>query len=46
MQVLTLVIAIEVLFPIMYIVTLSFSSKSTRPSTLELIPKGNFIGGI
>lgn len=39
LQVLTLVIAIEVLFPIMYIVTLSFSSKTTRPSSLELIPK-------
>lgn len=37
-QLLTLVIAFEVLFPIMYIVTLSFSSKSTRPSTLQLIP--------
>ena len=39
LQLLTLVIAIEVMFPIMYIVTLSFSSKTTRPSTLELIPK-------
>jgi arabinogalactan oligomer/maltooligosaccharide transport system permease protein len=39
LQVLTLIIALEVLFPIMYIVTLSFSSKTTRPSTLELIPK-------
>lgn len=39
LQVLTLIIAAEVLFPIMYIVTLSFSSKTTRPSTLELIPK-------
>lgn len=39
LQVLTLIIAIEVLFPIMYIVTLSFSSKTTRPSSLELIPK-------
>jgi arabinogalactan oligomer/maltooligosaccharide transport system permease protein len=38
LQVLTLVIAVEVLFPIMYIVTLSFSSKTTRPSALELIP--------
>ena len=38
LQVLTLVIAFEVLFPILYIVTLSFSSKSTRPSTLQLIP--------
>ncbi|MEP7134393.1 MAG: ABC transporter permease subunit [Chloroflexota bacterium] len=39
LQLLTIVIAIEVLFPIMYIVTLSFSSKTTRPSGLELIPK-------
>ena len=39
LQALTLIIAIEVLFPIMYIVTLSFSSKTTRPSSLELIPK-------
>jgi arabinogalactan oligomer/maltooligosaccharide transport system permease protein len=36
---LALVIAFEVMFPIMYILTLSFSSKSTRPSTLQLIPK-------
>lgn len=39
LQLLTLAIAAEVLFPIMYIVTLSFSSKSTRPSSLELFPK-------
>ena len=39
LQLLTLAIAIEVLFPIMYIVTLSFSSKTTRPSSLELFPK-------
>jgi arabinogalactan oligomer/maltooligosaccharide transport system permease protein len=39
LQLLTLVIAAEVLFPIMYIVTLSFSSKTTRPSALELIPR-------
>ena len=39
LQLLTLVIAAEVLFPIMYIVTLSFSSQTTRPSTLQLIPK-------
>jgi len=38
LQLLTLAIAFEVLFPIMYIVTLSFSSKTTRPSTLQLIP--------
>lgn len=39
LQLLTIIIALEVLFPILYIVTLSFSSKSTRPSTLELIPR-------
>lgn len=38
LQILTLIIAAEVLFPIMYIVTLSFSSRTTRPSSLELIP--------
>jgi arabinogalactan oligomer/maltooligosaccharide transport system permease protein len=39
LQLLTLFIAAEVLFPIMYIVTLAFSSKTTRPSSLDLIPK-------
>lgn len=39
LQLLTLIITFEVLFPIMYIVTMSFSSRTTRPSTLELIPK-------
>jgi len=39
LQVLTLFIAAEVLFPIMYIITMSFSSKTTRPSALELFPK-------
>lgn len=39
LQILTLIIAAEVLFPIMYIVTLSFSSKTTRPSSLELFPQ-------
>ena len=38
LQLLTLIIALEVLFPIMYVVTLSLSSKTTRPSTLQLIP--------
>ncbi|MCX6065467.1 MAG: hypothetical protein NT121_06895, partial [Chloroflexi bacterium] len=38
LQLLTLAIGFEVLFPIMYIITLSFSSKTTRPSTLQLIP--------
>jgi arabinogalactan oligomer/maltooligosaccharide transport system permease protein len=39
LQLLTIIIALEVLFPILYIVTLSLSSKTTRPSTLELIPR-------
>jgi arabinogalactan oligomer/maltooligosaccharide transport system permease protein len=39
LQVLTLVIALEVLFPIMYIITLSFSSSTARPSSLQLIPR-------
>ena len=39
LQVMSLLILASVMFPIMYIVTLSFSSKSTRPSSLELIPK-------
>ncbi|MBV6450957.1 MAG: Maltose transport system permease protein MalG [Anaerolineales bacterium] len=39
LQILCLVIAAEVLFPIMYIVTLSFSSRETRPASLELIPR-------
>ena len=38
LQMLTLTIAFAVLFPIMYVVTMSFSSKTTRPSTLQLIP--------
>jgi arabinogalactan oligomer/maltooligosaccharide transport system permease protein len=38
LQLLALAIAFEVMFPIMYILTLSFSSKSSRPSTLQLIP--------
>jgi arabinogalactan oligomer / maltooligosaccharide transport system permease protein len=38
LQLLTLLIALEVLFPIMYIVTLSLSSQTTRPSSLQLIP--------
>jgi ABC-type maltose transport system permease subunit len=39
LQLLVLLIAFEVLFPIMYIVTLSFSSKTVRPSSLQLFPK-------
>jgi arabinogalactan oligomer/maltooligosaccharide transport system permease protein len=38
LQLLCLAIAAEVLFPIMYIVTLAFSSKTTRPSALQLFP--------
>ncbi len=39
LQVVCLLILASVLFPIMYIVTLSLSSKTTRPSSLELFPK-------
>lgn len=39
LQLLTLIIALEVMFPILYVVTLSFSSSASRPSTLQLIPK-------
>lgn len=39
LQVLTLIIALEVLFPILYIITLSFSSSTLRPSSLQLIPQ-------
>jgi arabinogalactan oligomer / maltooligosaccharide transport system permease protein len=39
LQVLALLILAEVMFPIMYVITLSFSSKTTRPSALELFPK-------
>jgi arabinogalactan oligomer/maltooligosaccharide transport system permease protein len=39
LQLLTLAIGFEVLFPILYVITLSFSSKTDRPSTLVLIPK-------
>jgi arabinogalactan oligomer/maltooligosaccharide transport system permease protein len=39
LQLLTLFIAAEVMFPLMYVITLSFSSKTTRPSSLEIFPK-------
>jgi arabinogalactan oligomer / maltooligosaccharide transport system permease protein len=39
LQLLALLILAEVMFPIMYIITLSFSSKTTRPSALELFPQ-------
>jgi len=38
-QALALFITITVMFPIMYVITLAFSSKTTRPSSLELIPQ-------
>jgi arabinogalactan oligomer/maltooligosaccharide transport system permease protein len=38
LQLLALLILAEVMFPIMYIVTLSFSSKTQRPSALALFP--------
>jgi len=38
LQLLTLIVGLEVLFPIMYILTMSLSSKTTRPSSLQLIP--------
>jgi arabinogalactan oligomer/maltooligosaccharide transport system permease protein len=39
LQLLALLILAEVMFPIMYIVTLSFRSSTQRPSTLQLIPQ-------
>jgi arabinogalactan oligomer / maltooligosaccharide transport system permease protein len=39
LQLLTLAVGFEVMFPIMYIITLSLSSKTERPSSLQLIPK-------
>lgn len=38
MQLLALSIAAEVMFPIMYVITMSLSSKTTRPSSLQLFP--------
>jgi arabinogalactan oligomer/maltooligosaccharide transport system permease protein len=38
LQLLALAIAFEVMFPIMYILTLSVSPKTERPSTLQLLP--------
>ncbi|PWB53224.1 MAG: ABC transporter permease [Anaerolineales bacterium] len=38
-QLLCLVIAIEVMFPLMYVITMSLSSKSERPTSLQLFPK-------
>jgi arabinogalactan oligomer/maltooligosaccharide transport system permease protein len=39
LQAASIFILFSVLFPIMYIVTLSLSSKTSRPSKLELLPK-------
>ena len=39
LQLVALLILAEVMFPIMYIVTLSFSPRTQRPSALELFPK-------
>ena len=45
LQLITLAIGFEVMFPILYIITLSLSSKTERPSTLQLIPNElSFIG--
>lgn len=38
-QVLCLLILFSVMFPIMYVLTMSLSSRTTRPSSLELFPK-------
>lgn len=39
LQILCLFILTTVMFPIMYIVTMSFSSQTSRPSSLDLFPK-------
>lgn len=39
LQLIALLILVEVMFPIMYVITLSFSSKASRPSALALFPK-------
>jgi arabinogalactan oligomer / maltooligosaccharide transport system permease protein len=39
LQLIALAILASVMFPIMYIVTMSFSSSEKRPSQLQLIPK-------
>ncbi len=44
LQVITIAIAFEVMFPIMYVITLSLSSKTERPSTLVLIPQEFSLG--
>src|SRR5512138_979595 len=39
LQLIALIILAQVMFPIMYVITLSFSSKAQRPASLELFPK-------
>ena len=39
LQLLCLAIAFEVMFPIMYIITMSLSTSTSRPSQLQLIPR-------
>src|SRR5687768_3397302 len=39
LQVICIFILCSVMFPIMYILTMSLSSKTTRPTQLELFPK-------
>lgn len=39
LQLLCIFILCTVMFPIMYIITLSFSSQTSRPSSLDLFPK-------
>ena len=39
LQLIAIIILASVMFPIMYIVTMSFSSSEKRPSQLQLIPK-------
>jgi arabinogalactan oligomer/maltooligosaccharide transport system permease protein len=38
LQVVCLLLLLEVMFPLMYVITMSLSSHSERPSTLRLIP--------
>ncbi len=38
-QLFCILIAVEVMFPLMYVITMSLSSKSERPSSLQLFPK-------
>ena len=38
LQLLCLVLFIEVMFPLMYVITMSLSSKTERPSALQLFP--------